>query len=113
MAFISVDYHKRSENINQLNETKPVLWDNFTSCPEIINLILFSSDNSFVLCHGGKLIFIVTIFKTSVYSRGTRYPPHVSFVTTLQRAMFQELKTTWLHEESVTWKIMTSVKSKI
>ena len=39
-----------------------VLWDNFTSSPEIIHFILFSSDDSFVLCHGGKLIFIVTIF---------------------------------------------------
>ena len=44
---------------------KLVLWDNFTSSPEIIHFILFSSDNSFVLCHGGKLIFIVTIFNTS------------------------------------------------
>ena len=44
---------------------KLVLWDNFTSCPEIVNFILFSSDYSFVLCHGGKLIFIVTIFNPS------------------------------------------------
>ena len=47
---------------------KLVLWDNFTSSPEIIHFILFSSDNSFVLCHGGKLIFImfiVTIFNPS------------------------------------------------
>ena len=44
---------------------KLVLWDNFTSSPEIIRFILFSSDNSFVLCHGGKLIFIVTIFNPS------------------------------------------------
>ena len=44
---------------------KLVLWDNFTSSPEIIHLILFSSDNSFVLCRGGKLIFIVTIFNPS------------------------------------------------
>ena len=44
------------------------LWDNFTSSPEIIHFTLFSSDNSFVLCHGGKLIFImfiVTIFNPS------------------------------------------------
>ena len=27
--------------------------------------ILFSSDNSFVRCHGGKLVFIVAIFNTS------------------------------------------------
>ena len=66
---------------------KLVLWDNFTSSPEIIHFILFSSDNSFVLRHCGKLMFIVTIFNPSdccLYSMGTRYPPHVSFVTTLQ-----------------------------
>ena len=44
---------------------KLVLWDNFTSSPEIIHFISFSSDNSFVLCYGGKLIFIVTIFNPS------------------------------------------------
>ena len=44
---------------------KLVLWDNFTSSPEIIHFILYSSDNSFVLCHGGKLMFIVTIFNLS------------------------------------------------
>ena len=44
---------------------KLVLCDNFTSIPEIIHFISFSSDNSFVLCHGGKLIFIVTIFNPS------------------------------------------------
>ena len=44
---------------------KLVLLDNFTSSPEIIHFILFSSDNSFVLCHGGQLIFIVTIFNPS------------------------------------------------
>ena len=38
------------------------LWDNFTSSLEIIHFILFSSDNCFVLCHGGKLIYIATIF---------------------------------------------------
>ena len=44
---------------------KLVVWDNFTSSPEIIHFILFSSDNSFVLCHGIKLIFIVTICNPS------------------------------------------------
>ena len=44
---------------------KLVLWDNFTSSPEIIHFILFRSDNSFVLRHGGKLIFFVTIFNSS------------------------------------------------
>ena len=34
-----------------------LVWDNFNPSPEIIHL--FSSDNSFV-CHGGKLIFIIT-----------------------------------------------------
>ena len=44
---------------------KLVLWYNFTSSPEIIHFILFSSDNSFVLCHGGELIFIATVFNPS------------------------------------------------
>ena len=44
---------------------KLLFWNNFTSSPEIIYFILFSNDNSFVLCHGGKLIFIVTIFNPS------------------------------------------------
>ena len=93
-----------------------VLWDNFTSSPEIIHFILFSSDNSFVLCHGGKLIFIVTIFNPSdcCLLKGNK-------VHSLWGdgggggggAMFQELKTTLLREESVTWKIMTFVKAKI
>ena len=63
------------------------------------------------------LLWPPLILLTAVYSRGTRYPPHVSFVTTLQGggggAMFQELKTTLLHEGSITCKIMTSVKAKI
>ena len=41
---------------------KLVSGDNFTPSPEIIHL--FSSDNNFVY-HGGKLIFIVTIFNPS------------------------------------------------
>ena len=36
--------------------------DNFTPSPEMIHL--FSSDNSFV-SHGGKVIFIVTMFNSS------------------------------------------------
>ena len=65
---------------------KLVLWDNFTSSPEIIHFILFSSDISFVLCHVASwyLLSPSLILLTTVYSRGTRYPPHVSFVTTLQ-----------------------------
>ena len=95
---------------------KLVLWDNFTSIPEIIHFILinhdnsfvlFSSDNSFVLCHDGKLIFIVTIFNPS------DCPPIGLLWPHYRRAMFQELKTTLLHEESVTWNIMNSVKAKI
>ena len=68
---------------------KLVCWDNFTPSPEII--YLFSSDDRFV-CHGGKLIFIVTIFNPSglCLLKGTRYPPHVSFVTTPQGGLSQE-----------------------
>ena len=56
---------------------KLVLWDNVTSSPEIIHFILFSSDNSFVLCHGGKLIIIVTIFNPSdcYLLKGNKVPP--------------------------------------
>ena len=53
------------------------------------------------------------ILLTAVYSRGTRYPPHVFLWSHYRGAMFQELKTILLHEESVTWKIMTSVIAKI
>ena len=55
---------------------KLVLWDNFTSSPEIIHLILFSSDDSFVLCHGGKLICVVTIFNPSDWCllKGNKVP---------------------------------------
>ena len=60
-------------------------------------------------CH---LLSPSLILQASVYSRGTRYPPHVSFVTTPQGG---NVPRTYLqHEESVTWKIMTSsVKAKI
>ena len=52
------------------------------------------------------------ILQASVYSRGTKYPPHVSFVTTPQGGNVP--RTYLLHEESVTQKIMTSsVKAKI
>ena len=97
---------------------KLVLWDNFTSSPEIIHFILFSSDNSFVLCHGSKLIFIVTIFNSSdsCLLKGNKvHSPCVFCDHTTGRGggVFQELKTTLLHEESVTWKNLTSVKAKI
>ena len=60
-------------------------------------------------CH---LLSPSLILQDSVYSRGTRYPPHVSFVTTPQGGNIP--RTYLLHEESVTWKIMTSsVKAKI
>ena len=64
--------------------------DNFNSSPEIINS--FSSDNSF-LCFMVVSWYLMSpslILLASVYSRGTRYPPHVSFVTTPQGAMSQE-----------------------
>ena len=94
---------------------KLVLWDNFTSSPEIIHFIIFSSDNSFVLCHGGKLICIVIIFNPSdcCLLKGNKVPSPCLLWPHYRGAMFQELKTTLLHEESVTWKIMTSVKAKI
>ena len=126
---------------------KLVLWDNFTSSPKIIHFISFSSDNSFVLCYGGKLIFIVTIFNPSYCCllKGNKVPSPCVFCDHTTRgqysknlkqtccmgsqshgtltmrllwphykgAIFQELKTNLLHGESVTWKIMTSVKAKI
>ena len=64
--------------------------DNFNSSPEIINS--FSSDNSF-LCFMVVSWYLMSpslILLASVYSKGTRYPPHVSFVTTPQGAMSQE-----------------------
>ena len=74
---------------------KLVLWDNFTSSPEIIHFILFSSDNSFVLCHGCKLIFIVTIFNPSDYcllKENKVLPPMCLLWPHYRGAMFKELK---------------------
>ena len=84
---------------------KLVCWDNFTPSPEIIHL--FSSDNSFVydIVVSWYSLSPSLILLASIHSRGTRYPAHVSFVTTPQGAMSQEHL---LHEESFTWKIMTS-----
>ena len=58
-----------------------VLWDNFASSPEITHFILFSSDNCFVLCHRGKLIFIVTIFNPSdcCLLKGNKVPSPCAF----------------------------------
>ena len=68
---------------------KLVFWDNCTPSPEIIHL--FSSDNRFfVMVVSWYLLSPSLILLASVYSRGTRYPPHVSFVTTPQGAMSQE-----------------------
>ena len=113
---------------------KLALYYNFTSSPEIIHFICI------ILCHGGKLIFIVPIFSPSECCLGYPPPPpppppppthtHTHTHTPppppppppppmcllwphYRGAMFQELKTTLLHEKSVTWKIMTSVKAKI
>ena len=60
------------QNWPQVMRLKLECWDNFIPNPEIIHL--FSRDK-FSLCHGVKLMFIVTIFNplASVYSRGTRY----------------------------------------
>ena len=93
---------------------KLVFRDHFTPSPEIFHL--FSSDNSFVcMVVSWYLLSPSLILLAFVYSRGTRYPLHVSFVPIPQGAMSQE--HTLLHEESVTWKIMTSsvnmVKAKI
>ena len=55
---------------------KLICWDNFTPSPEIIHL--FSSDNSFVwvMVVTWYLLSPALIHLASVYSRGTRYPPH-------------------------------------
>ena len=71
---------------------KLTCWDNLTPSPEIIHL--FSSDNSF-LC-----VMVVSwcslspslIPLASVYSRGTRYPPHGLLWPHHRGAMSQELK---------------------
>ena len=70
---------------------KLVCWNNFSPSPEIIHL--FSSGNTvalFVMVVSWYLLSPSLILLASVYSRGTRYPPHVSFVTTPQGAMSQE-----------------------
>ena len=86
---------------------KLVCWDNFTPSPKINNS--FSSD---FVCHGGKLSSIVTIFNPSGLCLFKGNKEHVSFVTTPQGGNVP--RTYLLHEESVTWKIMTSsVKAKI
>ena len=89
VAFISVDIIKDLKIPISKMRLKLVFWDNFIPSPEIIHL--FSSDNSFV-CHGRSwyLLSPSLILLASVYSRGTRYPPLVSFVTTPQGAMSQE-----------------------
>ena len=71
---------------------KLVFWDNFTSSPEIIHFISFGSDNSIVcvMVVSWYLLSPSLIHLAFGYSRGTRYLPHVSFVTTPQGAMFQE-----------------------
>ena len=88
--------------------------DNFIPSPEIIHL--FSSDNSFVcvMVVSWQLLSQSLIPLASVCSRGTRYPPHSLLWPHHRGPMSQELKkTNLLHEESVTWKIMTSsVKAK-
>ena len=80
---------------NSKMRLKLVCWDKFTPRPEIIHL--FSSDNSF-LHHGGKLIYLLSpslIPLASVHSRGTRYPPYVSFVTTPQGGNVPKTPVAW------------------
>ena len=84
---------------------KFVCWDNFTPSPEIIHL--FSNDNSFVYVKVMSWYSLSPslIYLASIHSRGTRYPAPGG-----GGAMSHEHM---LHEESVTWKIMTSsVKTK-
>ena len=88
---------------------KLVPWDNFTSSPEIIHFILYSSDNSFVLCHGGKLIFITFIViivdpSDCCLLNGNKVPsPCVFWVHTTGGgggAMFHELKPSCMRSQS-------------
>ena len=55
---------------------KFICWDNFIPSPGIIHL--FNSDNSFmrVIVMSRYLLSPSLIPLASVYSRGTRYPPH-------------------------------------
>ena len=94
MAFqwIIIKYLKMPNSKMRL---KLVCWDKFTPRPEIIHL--FSSDNSF-LHRGGKLIYLLSpslIPLASVHSRGTRYPPYVSFVTTPQGGNVPKTPVAW------------------
>ena len=85
---------------NSKMRLKLVCWDKFTPRPEIIHL--FSSDDIF-LHHGGKLIYLLSpslILLASVHSRGTRYPPHVSFVTTPQGGNVPKTPVAWLMSQS-------------
>ena len=88
---------------------KLVCWYNFTPSRKSF---IYSAVIFFVMLASCHLLSPSLIFQAYVYSRGTRYPPHVSFVTTPQGGNVP--RTYLLHEESVTWKIMTSsVKAKI
>ena len=66
--------------------------DNFIPSPEIIHL--FSSDNSFVcvMVVSWQLLSQSLIPLASVYSRGTRYPPHSLLWPHHRGPMSQELK---------------------
>ena len=66
--------------------------DNFIPSPEIIQL--FSSDNSFVcvMVVSWQLLSQSLIPLASVYSRGTRYPPHSLLWPHHRGPMSQELK---------------------
>ena len=77
----------------------PIKWDwnlicldNFIPSPEIIHL--FSSDNSFVcvMVVSWQLLSQSLIPLASVYSRGTRYPPHSLLWPHHRGPMSQELK---------------------
>ena len=77
----------------------PVKWDwnlicldNFIPSPEIIHL--FSSDNSFVcvMVVSWQLLSQSLIPLASVYSRGTRYPPHSLLWPHHRGPMSQKLK---------------------
>ena len=79
---------------------------------QALKSFIYSAVILFVMLTSCHLLSPSLILQDSVYSKGTRYPPHVSFVTTPQGGNVP--RTYLLHEESVTWKIMTSsVKAKI
>ena len=93
---------------------KLICWDNFNPSPEIVHL--FSSDNSFV-CAMVVSWYLLSQSLIPVFYllKGSKVPSPWSFVTTPQGGNVPRTsKTKLLHEESVTWKIMTSsVKAKI